>query len=182
VCSLPKPARATGRLKRPLIPLRSTQLIVNGPRDLSIGPEIQRELASADRVDVLVSFLKWSGVRLVIDELRAFCDRGGTLRVLTTTYMGASEIEAVEKLVKIGADLRVSYDSRRTRHHAKAWLFYRDSGFSTGADQFRCLGRYLGLCQPGGLITPIVPGRRDDARSGAHVRWSSSPRGRRIRR
>ena len=62
---------------RPRLPLRSSDLLVNGPRDLRVGAEIPRELASADRVDVLVSFLKWSGVRLILDELRALDDRFG---------------------------------------------------------------------------------------------------------
>ena len=121
-----------GRLNRPSLPLRNSDLIVNGPRDLRLAPEIRRELASADQVDVLLSFLKWSGLRLVRTELHDFCRRRpGQLRVLTTTYMGATEPEAVKALVDMGAEVRIAYDVRRTRLHAKAWLFHRDSGFST---------------------------------------------------
>ena len=121
-----------GRLTRPSLPLRNSDLIVNGPRDLRLAPEIRRELASADQVDVLLSFLKWSGLRLVRTELEDFCRRRpGQLRVLTTTYMGATEPEAVEALVHMGAEVRIAYDVRRTRLHAKAWLFHRESGFST---------------------------------------------------
>jgi superfamily II DNA or RNA helicase/HKD family nuclease len=113
---------------RPGIPLRHSDLIVNGPRDLRVGLEIRRELPSADRVDLLVSFIKWNG----FVELRdALAPLAGRIRVLTTTYMGATEVEAVEGLRELGADVRVSYDHRRTRLHAKAWLFHRDSGFST---------------------------------------------------
>ena len=124
-----------GALTRPSIPLRHSDLIVNGPRDLRVGREIQRELASADRVDMLVSFIKWTGLVEIRDALRAFSDRHGgrpPLRVLTTTYMGATDHEALDELVKLGAEVRVSYDARRTRLHAKAWLFHRESGFSTG--------------------------------------------------
>jgi superfamily II DNA or RNA helicase/HKD family nuclease len=117
---------------RPRIPLRSSDLLVNGPRDLRIGAEIQRELCSADRVDLLVSFLKWSGVRVLDEALSAFARRRpGHLRVLTTAYLGATDPEALEHLRSLGAEIRVSYDSRRTRLHAKAWLFHRESGFST---------------------------------------------------
>ncbi|MGE0791257.1 MAG: DUF3427 domain-containing protein [Sandaracinaceae bacterium] len=122
----------TGTLPRPSLPLRQSDLLVNGPRDLRVGREIKLELASADRVDVLMSFLKWSGLRVVRDELAAFCRRRpGGLRVLTTTYMHATEAEALEALAALGAEVRVSYDDRRTRLHAKAWLFGRDSGFGT---------------------------------------------------
>ena len=124
-----------GELPRPSIPLRHSDLIVNGPKDLRVGHEIQLEIASADRVDVLLSFVKWTGFVEIRDALRAFSDRhGGTppLRILTTTYMGATDHQALDALVELGAEVRVSYDARRTRLHAKAWLFHRATGFSTG--------------------------------------------------
>lgn len=122
----------TGQLQRPSLPLRHSDLIVNGPRDLRLGAEIRKELASADRLDFLVAFLKWSGLRVLRNELDQFCRRcPGKLRILTTTYMGASEVEALDALEAMGATIRVSYDNRRTRLHAKAWLFHRNSGFST---------------------------------------------------
>ena len=122
-------------LVRPSIPLRHSDLIVNGPKDLRVGRELELEIASADRVDVLVSFVKWTGFVELRDALRAFSHRHGgrpPLRVLTTTYMGATDPEALDALVELGAEVRVSYDARRTRLHAKAWLFHRESGFSTG--------------------------------------------------
>lgn len=121
---------------RPRLPLSSSDLIVNGHHDVSLGPEVRRELASADRVDLLCSFLKWSGLRLVHDELAALLRRRpGAVRVLTTAYMSATERRALDALQALGAEVRVSYDVSKTRLHAKAWLFHRDSGFSTG-----CIG------------------------------------------
>ena len=118
---------------RPQIPLSTSDLLVNGPHDVSIGPQIRRELASVDRVDLLCSFLKWSGLRLVHDELRDLCGRrgGSAVRVLTTVYMTATDRRALDALSEMGAEVRVSYDTTRTRLHAKAWLFRRASGFST---------------------------------------------------
>lgn len=123
----------TVEIARPKLPLRQSDLLVNGPRDLRIGKEIPLELASADRVDLLVSFVKWSGVTVLRPDLRAFlARRPGGLRLLTTTYLGASDAAAIETLIDMGATIKVSYESRRTRLHAKAWLFHRDSGFTTG--------------------------------------------------
>lgn len=118
---------------RPGLPLSESELLVNGRRDLSVGPEINKELASADRVDLLCSFLKFSGVRLVKDQLAAFLERHpGQLRVITTVYMGATQQKALDLLREMGARIKVSYDTQRTRLHAKAWLFHRASGYSTG--------------------------------------------------
>jgi HKD family nuclease len=55
------------------------------------------------------------------------------LRVVTTTYMGATERIALDRLVRdnFGAEVKIQYDSVRTRLHAKAWLFRRNTGFNT---------------------------------------------------
>ncbi|KAB2347736.1 DUF3427 domain-containing protein [Actinomadura rudentiformis] len=116
---------------RPDIPLSSSALLVNGREQPQIGREVAKELATADRVDLLIAFVKWHGLRLIEDELRAFVERGGQLRVITTTYMGATEARAVERLVELGAEVAISFDTRRTRLHAKAWLFRRGSGLDT---------------------------------------------------
>ncbi|MBE3009058.1 DUF3427 domain-containing protein [Microbispora sp. NEAU-D428] len=116
---------------RPEIPLSSSALLVNGRGQPQIGREIVRELASATRVDLLCAFIKWHGLRLVEEALRGFIARGGKLRVITTTYLGASEIKAIDRLIELGAEVKVSYETQRTRLHAKAWLFHRGTGLDT---------------------------------------------------
>ncbi|HEX4865776.1 MAG TPA: phospholipase D-like domain-containing protein, partial [Acidimicrobiales bacterium] len=92
---------------------------------------MQRELASADRVDLLCAFVKWHGLRVLEDHIEGLIRRGGQLRVITTTYIGATDQRALDRLVALGAQVKVSYETRTTRLHAKAWLFHRDTGFST---------------------------------------------------
>lgn len=121
----------------PETPLAESALLVNASGEPSLGRELTRELASADRVDLLCAFVKWSGLRFVLQDLQALVRRGRErgvatpLRVLTTTYIGASDLRAIEELAKLGAEVRISYDDRRTRLHAKAWLFHRESGSHT---------------------------------------------------
>lgn len=115
----------------PLIPLAQSDLLVNAPGEPSVGPVIHREIASADRIDLLCAFIKWHGLRLLEEPLEAYLRSGRRLRVITTTYVGATERKAIDRLVAMGAELKVSYQIDHTRLHAKAWLFHRDSGFST---------------------------------------------------
>ncbi|MGW3459293.1 DUF3427 domain-containing protein [Streptomyces olivaceoviridis] len=117
---------------RPLTPLSETALITNSPDDPSLGSELRAELATADRIDLLCAFVKWYGLRVLEDALRAARDRKVPIRVITTTYIGATDRHALDRLVRdFGAQVKVNYELRSTRLHAKAWLFRRNSGFDT---------------------------------------------------
>lgn len=126
-----------GRVVRPSTPLGTSTLLTRNRAEPSLGHELACEVASADRIDALLSFVTLGGVRLLRESFEAFLRRaseveGPRLRVLTTTYMGATEHEAVEMLARLPhTEVRVSYDGRRTRLHAKAWRFERASGLST---------------------------------------------------
>jgi superfamily II DNA or RNA helicase/HKD family nuclease len=118
--------------KRPRTPLSDAALLTNAHGEPSLGTELRAEIETADRVDLLCAFVKWHGVRLLEPELKRLRDRGKPFRVVTTTYMGATEREALDRLVReFGAEVSVQYDALRTRLHAKAWLFQRDTGFDT---------------------------------------------------
>jgi len=119
------------RLPRPTTALDQDALLVNAPLEPNLASELRHEIASADRIDLLCAFIVWSGLVAVRDELEAAHARGVPIRIITTAYMGTTEPRALEELQRIGAEVRVSYDARGTRLHAKAWLFHRESGFST---------------------------------------------------
>ncbi|MFF1651891.1 DUF3427 domain-containing protein [Streptomyces sp. NPDC058255] len=117
---------------RPLTPLSETALITNSPEDPSLGSELRAELATADRIDLLCAFVKWYGLRVLEDSLRAAKERGVPIRVITTTYIGATDRHALDRLVRdFGAKVKVNYETRSTRLHAKAWLFRRHSRYDT---------------------------------------------------
>lgn len=136
--SILREVRDAGRLsavapamRRPLVPLDTADLLVNARDQPSVGAAIEREIHSADRIDLLCAFVRWNGLRMVRPALEAFREAGKSLRVITTVYTGSTERKALDWLVSIGASVKVSYDTRTTRLHAKAWLFERGTGYST---------------------------------------------------
>lgn len=115
----------------PLLPLLDTALLTNAPGEPRVGAQLLAEIPSAQRIDLVMAFIRRSGLRPLLPALEAHLRRGRPLRVLTTTYTNSTECEALELLARLGAQVRVSYEEGSTRLHAKSWLFLRDSGFST---------------------------------------------------
>lgn len=120
------------RPPRPATPLSDAALMTNARNEPTLAAELRAELASADQVDLLCAFVKWHGLRLLERELTQLRERGVPLRVITTTYIGATDAKALDRLVEeFGAEVRVNYDTNMTRLHAKAWLLRRNTGFHT---------------------------------------------------
>jgi superfamily II DNA or RNA helicase/HKD family nuclease len=117
--------------RRPGISLGESALLVNGHRDYQIGGEVAREIASADRIDLLCAFVRFAGLRLIRCELEEFFARGGEMRVIASVYTGSTEKRAVDDLIRLGAKVKISYETSQTRLHAKAWLFRRNSEYHT---------------------------------------------------
>lgn len=125
------PAGELEDIPTPLIPLLDTTILTNAPGEPGVGHQLQAEIASADRIDVVMAFIRRSGIRPLLKALRRHVEDGKPLRVLTTVYTGTTEAEAIEELKGLGAAVRISHDTTSTRLHAKAWLFHRESGYST---------------------------------------------------
>lgn len=115
----------------PITPLLDTTLLTNAHGVPRVGIQLKSEIGSANSIDILMAFVRLSGIRPLLADLKRHCESGRELRLLTTTYTGSTEPAALDELARIGAKIRVSYDTTGTRLHAKAWVFHRMSGFST---------------------------------------------------
>lgn len=117
----------------PLTGLAQSELFTGSNFGLPLDLEIKREILSADEICWLVSFIKWTGTRIFSNELKEATARGTKLRVITTSYLGATDQKAIDFLASLpNTEVRMSYNTERERLHAKAYLFLRNSGFHTG--------------------------------------------------
>lgn len=124
---------AKPEIPRPITPMSQSSLFTGTAKEPSFAFELRKEILTSDRIDMLVSFVKWSGIVTIEKELREFCSRpNSSLRVITTSYMKATDLKAVDFLSQLpNTEIKVSFDTNRTRLHAKAYMFHRDTGFTT---------------------------------------------------
>lgn len=120
---------------RPQSPLAASTLFTRSALEPRLSAELAHEIECADRVDAIVAFITVGGVRSLGESLERLCLQGGAgrrLRILTTAFTGTTEVEALDRLAALpNAEVKISLDVRRTRLHAKAWLFHRERGLST---------------------------------------------------
>lgn len=123
--------------ERPNTALTESELIVPNGRSPQLGNEIERELKSCESADWLVSFIKLKAIRAFYPQLQQFCGKANAdgaprLRIATTTYMGATDVEALKLLFALpNTEIKVCFNTSQTRLHAKAYIFHRKTGFGS---------------------------------------------------
>ncbi|WP_024440929.1 DUF3427 domain-containing protein [Mycobacterium sp. UM_WGJ] len=116
-----------------------TPLLVDGQVRLLL-PELVQHLRDVDydHVDIVVSFIKMSGLNLIIGALQDALERAATVRILTTDYLSLTELAALARLHDLmddhpdELDVRVFHDPD-VSFHPKAYLFYSSHGRAEAA-------------------------------------------------
>lgn len=88
--------------------------------------QLKMSMSRADRIDIIVSFLMESGVRMILKDLQAALDRGVQIRILTGNYLGITQPSAlylIKKELGNRIDLRF-YSEKGRSFHPKAYIFH----------------------------------------------------------
>jgi superfamily II DNA or RNA helicase len=113
--------------------LSESELFTGNKSGVSLESEIRKEIQSADEIHWIVSFVKFSGLRIFLKDLQDHTTKGKKLKLITTTYMGATDAKAIEELATLpNTEIKISYNTKQERLHAKAYLFLRNTQFHTG--------------------------------------------------
>ena len=108
--------------------------------------QIKKSINDADSIDIIVSFLMESGVRLIVNDLK---ESNKKIRILTGSYLNITQPEALYLLkseLKDNLDLRF-YNVKNKSFHPKAYIFHneRDSEIYVGSSNL----------SKGGLTTSV---------------------------
>lgn len=91
--------------------------------------QLKMSMSKANKIDIIVSFLMESGVRMILKDLKAALDRGVPVRILTGNYLGITQPSAlclIKKELGNRVDLRFYNDAKRS-FHPKSYIFHYEN-------------------------------------------------------
>ena len=153
----------------------STPVLIDGQVRLLL-PELVRHLREVefDRIDIVVSFIKMSGLNLLIGPLKDALERSVHVRILTTDYLGLTEPGALARLQDLAKDdpdavsVRVFQDPE-VSFHPKAYLFYSAEGRAEAA--FVGSSNLSGPGLYGGIESNLLVGAINELKQRFLVLW-----------
>ena len=98
-------------------------------QDKFLFHQLKRSIQTASSIDIIVSFLMESGVKIILNDLSEAIRRGCTIRILTGNYLGITQPSALYLIKeKLGTqvDLRF-FDEKNRSFHPKSYIFHYDN-------------------------------------------------------
>ena len=89
---------------------------------------LRESIKNAQSIDIIVSFLMESGVKMLLNDLKDALDRGVNIRILTGNYLNITQPSALYLLkdeFKNKVDLRF-YNNPKKSFHPKAYMFHNE--------------------------------------------------------
>lgn len=119
------------KIETGVLPIEPTDVMTGGGnRNRFLYYQLKMSMMRADRIDMIVSFLMESGVRMILTDLKAALERGVQVRILTGNYLGITQPSAlylIKKELGDRVDLRFYNDKRRS-FHPKSYIFHYGNG------------------------------------------------------
>lgn len=103
--------------------------ILGGDEDFFIN-RLSECFLKAKKIDIIVAFLRETGVKLLKNDLELAKNNGVKIRILTGNYLGITEPSALylmKDILKDKCDMRFYADSKRS-FHPKAYIFHYEDG------------------------------------------------------
>ena len=102
--------------------------VMTGDRDkrMYLYYQLVNSMKRADRIDIIVSFLMESGVKMLLKDLDQAMKRGAKIRILTGNYLGITQPSALY-LIKheLGENVDLRFYSEKGRSfHPKSYIFH----------------------------------------------------------
>jgi superfamily II DNA or RNA helicase/diadenosine tetraphosphate (Ap4A) HIT family hydrolase/HKD family nuclease len=171
---VPRDIPTTSDLPEPGLEV-TTPVLIDGQVRLLL-PELVHHLRQVefDRIDIVVSFIKMSGLNLLIGPLEDALERGARVRILTTDYLGLTEPAALVRLHDLIQDdpeaisVRLFHDPE-VSFHPKAYLFYSAAGRAEAA--FVGSSNLSGSGLDGGIEWNLLVGAIDELKQRFLALW-----------
>ncbi len=112
--------------------IEEDRLILNERlKNMSMLKSIKEEMSTCREFVLVVSFIRYSGLQLLISKLKELEKKGVRGRILTSVYMNITEPKAIRKLMEFSNIEVKIYNAHRDSFHTKAYIFKRDRGLGT---------------------------------------------------
>ena len=97
-------------------------LISNKNIDTNMYSKLKNHINSSDEIYMSVSFVRDSGLKLIINDLKKAKEQGKKIKILTSDYLSITEPNALYRLLEL-EDIKIFKNNRNISFHPKAYIF-----------------------------------------------------------